>query len=232
MKVCAILTITFIAVLFHTGPSSGELLTVETGGKAVVIESESQAKKDALETALRNSVKEALKPIIEEIGSVIPDEAIEEKIYRNPLRYIVTYKILSEGVSGPTQGDNNADADTSQIEEPDTYYVTVDATIDIEELRGVFLSLVPQGEELQTVTIFMLGIEDYGTMEELKKAIEKIEFVKRLVYHSFLKKRFVFEAVISSSTDAFYERISRKISAPFTVTLEDKNIVIRRSDNL
>jgi len=91
------------AVLFFflaVAPSfawGGEVSVLKIEGSAAKAEFEADTKKEALESALRGSVETAVRKVMKAEDILENTELIEDRIYPNPMNYILNYRILSEG---------------------------------------------------------------------------------------------------------------------------------------
>jgi hypothetical protein len=89
----------FFLVVAPSVVMGGEVSVINIEGSAAMaeFETETMTKKAALENALRGSVEAAVKEVMKGEDILENAESIEDRIYPNPMNYILNYKILSEG---------------------------------------------------------------------------------------------------------------------------------------
>jgi len=97
MKKLSAIFAAFLLLATAQFAGAGEVSIIKIEGSAKKAEFAGDTKKEALERALRGSVEMAIKEVMKGEDILENAELIEERIYPNPMNYILNYKILSEG---------------------------------------------------------------------------------------------------------------------------------------
>ncbi len=97
MKILLAIFASFFLLATAQFAGAGEVSIIKIEGFAKKAEFAGDTKKEALERALRGSVEMAVKEVMKGEDILENAELIEERIYPNPMNYILNYKILSEG---------------------------------------------------------------------------------------------------------------------------------------
>lgn len=219
-------------------PSRAEdVLSVKTEGTARLSGGAEEARKAAVDQAMRNSVVEAASEIIKDEG--IEDgantTALEAEVYSKPLSYILNYKILSEGLTAkpltdsPPQSAQGGEApDAPALAPEELYSVWIEAVIDAAALRGAIAqATVSAGKgAYSNVSIVVLDAPDYETFRAVKAAVEKIPALKDVSYNSFSKGKAVLSARSALSAQSLAAKVAKEVDDRFSVFPADRSTVV------
>lgn len=211
------------------------------------LRNEYKLKKLALDDAFRDAIAEALTLFLDSDAIAENEEFLSSEIYPQYLSYVLNYKILSMGWAthfdlprieeeappgeargGPGNNDDEGDEEGAKGGRSGAaggtaggvraYHINIEARVDLERLRSdVGKSISISKEELRRVVIVVLGVEDYGGSEALKKRLIKNEFVRVLNYRTFLRGRFVFDVDVTGSFHDLFEGLRRELAGEFTL---------------
>ncbi|MBI5599251.1 MAG: hypothetical protein HY890_05870 [Deltaproteobacteria bacterium] len=210
--------ILFLLVVTQAHPGLCETLAVKAEGIGFRSDENPDVKAMALEDALRNAVPIAVRSAVKE---ALPAGITEqmEKAYPDALRYIVNYRILSEGFvrhydMPPPGGEESPPASPGGVE---AYHVWVEANVNTGQLRKDIQRLTPDAALASVVTVEVAGVEAYAAFDDLKQRIEGMDAVRELSYLSFSRERIVLAVAISGPAHAFFDRIAGSLGGGFAV---------------
>ena len=229
------------AYLILSAPAAwAKTLIVTAEGKAGRTDDGSGVKEQAVTAALTESIVKA-------VGSFMKQEELEtfeaifqEKLYPESLRYVLTYRIISEewktesvvkdikpdGFDSDEIDGTGNEGDGTEFNE--VYYVVVEASVDMDELqKDVFNFKAGAGAGETPVRIVLLGASGYKGFDAVKEEILKTEGVKGVAYDSFSKGRITLDITLLGGVDAFVEKIRVRLGKGFLVfRFDGKNEVV------
>ncbi len=166
MKILLAIFASFLLLATAQFAGAGEVSVIKIEGSAKKAEFGGDTKKEALERALRGSVEMAVKEVMKGEDILKNAELIEERIYPNPMNYILNYKILSEGwithFDLPGENAEPEGIDGEQASEGDSMdgvelVVGVDGELVAVPIEGVIgddaVEVAPAPEQLATSEI-------------------------------------------------------------------------------
>ncbi len=160
MKILLVIFASFLLLAMPQFAGAGEVSVLKIEGSAKKVEFEADTKKEALERALRGSVEAAVREVMKGEDILENAELIEERIYSNPMNYILNYRILSEGwithfdLSGDSAEPEGIEDDA--IEGPGGVGVELVVGADGE------LVAVAVGEAVEDIPVEEVAIESSG----------------------------------------------------------------------
>ncbi|VAV85444.1 hypothetical protein MNBD_DELTA01-1019 [hydrothermal vent metagenome] len=169
MKILLVIFTSFLLLAMPQMAGAGEVSVLKMEGSAKKSEFEADTKKEALERALRGSVEAAVREVMKGEDILENAELIEERIYPNPMNYILNYRILSEGwiTHFDLPGDNPEPEGAEGIDDD---AMEGDAGVGVELVVGADgeLVAVATGEAVEDMPVEEVGIE--GGLEAGKDA--------------------------------------------------------------
>lgn len=229
----------FLAI-FPAAARSKYVITVRADGKAAVSADESEAKKKAADEALRNAVSIALSSVIKDEDIKADLSPIESGIEKDPLKYILNYKVISEDWSNAPAVDTGSlalpgvpqarpeEAPPAPFTMPLIYHIRLEVSIDAEALRGYLKSIAPETgkTEYLTVKLIIIDLPDYEAFKSLRASLERVAAIRELSYNSFYRGRFSVNAKVNVDTRVLAERITKEAGPDFTAFADGKETVI------
>jgi len=229
------------AYLMLAAPAAwGKTLVVTAEGKAGRTDDGSGVKEKAVATALTESIVKAVGSFMKQEEIETFEALFEEKLYPESLRYVLTYRIISEEWKiEPAALDIKPDGfDSDEIDETgdegggtdftEVYYVVVEASVDMDELqKDVFNFTAGAGAGETPVRVVLLGASGYKGFDAVKEEILKTEGVKGVAYDSFSKARITLDVTLLGGVDAFVEKMRVRLGKGFLVfRFDGKNEVV------
>ncbi len=89
--------LSLLILMVCTGSALAEVTVVKAEGSAVKGEDEALTKRAALEDALKGAVARAVNSVLKDEKAEEISDLLEVEIYSTPMRYVLNYRILSEG---------------------------------------------------------------------------------------------------------------------------------------
>lgn len=219
------------------GAYAGDVVVVQAEGTAVKGEEAKDAKKSALDLALKNAVMEALTIINSpDITSADPI-VVEAEITGNPLRFVLNYRILSEGwVSGDSVGEEGEEGhasiepnplmveggDGKSWEDPwatpeQIYHIRIEASVDTLQLRSAVSRVLSREEGISPITIVLLDAVEYPLYRSFGDTLGRIPMIKDVSYKSFYRGRIVLQVKASGSAMDLKQKLAREIGHNFAI---------------
>ncbi|MBI5559720.1 MAG: hypothetical protein HY883_00385 [Deltaproteobacteria bacterium] len=220
-------------VLSLAAASFAATAVVKAEGAAVKSGDDPGVKERALESAMKNSVEAALRLVIKEEKINALSGELLERVFSDPLRYVLNYRILSEGLLRHFDMPEAA-LKSGEEEQPsgpvDIYHVWIEASVDADGLRRDVGRFTGAGRDLAPVTIEILGVEDWGTFNGLKETIEGMDIVMEVGYRSFSRGKIFITALVAGSGQNLYERLYKELGGAFTVAPAGEDRLIIRKE--
>ncbi|VAW37064.1 hypothetical protein MNBD_DELTA02-535 [hydrothermal vent metagenome] len=158
MKIFLVVLASFLLLVTPQLAGAGEVSVVKMEGSAKKAEFEASAKKEALEMALRGSVEAAVKEVMKGKDILENAELIEERIYLNPMNYILNYRILSQGWI--THFDLSDDSAEPEGIEGDAVEAGTDAGVELVVGADGELVAVATGEAIEDIPVEEVVMEN------------------------------------------------------------------------
>ncbi|MFQ5442428.1 MAG: hypothetical protein ACE5EB_06865 [Thermodesulfobacteriota bacterium] len=219
-----------VALFIAAGPSkvlAGEVRDIKAYGKAVNSGNTGEAKKAAVDAALREAVVEAVTDYLEKAGARAIEATLEKKIYSRSENYILNYKILSERWISETmtetvidKGPDNELLKEKKVKKPEiieTYLVLLEASVDMGSLKKTLGRIVP-GIRESTIKLVLLDITDNETYSSLMDSLKTVTAIEELSYESFYRKRFVLSAKTTVDARTLADEIAAVAGKDFVVS--------------
>ena len=211
-----------------------EVIVVKAEGSAVKSsEDAADLKKQALESALKNSIPEALKGVFKEEELSAASEFLEKDIYKDPSRYVLNYRILSEGIIRHFDAEKGEEKREPPAGGVEVYHVWIEASVDAGRLKKAIQDFTASEEELTPFTIEVLGITGYREFSGLKESLERVDTVRDISYQLFSRGRITLIAKVAGGKDALYESLRKELGGNFVIITEGgNNVVIQKEAGL
>lgn len=202
------------------------------------------AKKAALETALTRAVSSAL-DTLGDLAAASDPEALRAELVKTPRRFILNYRIVSEGwitedpgpglavPPGTWPGDFDPSEPGSLWGEEDTspswgeegwdeprqfYHIRIEASIDSLQLRSEISRILSRGGDgASAVTVVLLDAVDYPYYSSFNETLKRIPMIKDVSYDSFYRGRIVYRVKAAGSALALKQRLAQEIGHSYDV---------------
>ncbi len=225
----------FLLASYPLKTLAGEVREIKAYGKAVNSGNTGEAKKAAVDAALREAVSDAVTGYLEKAGVSAIEATLEKNIYSRAANYILNYKILSERWISETMTETVIDKGPAgeipkvggkkKPEIIETYLVLLEASVDMGSLKKTMGRIVP-GIRKSTIKLVLLDITDNETYTTLMDALKKITVIEDLSYESFYRKRFVLSARTTVDTTTLAGEIAAAAGVDFIVSPGGARLVI------
>lgn len=257
-----LLVLLLLSFALYPSPSAFALdvITVKAEGTAIKTGSEAEAKKKANDEAFRGAVLDALNALMREEGITADPDAVasfmEKEVYPGPLRFILNFRVLSEGwtvkevpleglpgaevpvgetavapVAPPEGGVTPGGMPAPVVEAPlklDVYNVWIEARVDAALLKDRLgrIAEVREASSFKEVSIVILDVTDYEAFRSLYSSLGRITMLKGLSYFSFYRGRIVLRARTAAKDADLAGRIRREAGEGYTTLSTGEGTVV------
>ncbi|MEK7773480.1 MAG: hypothetical protein AAB307_03965 [Deltaproteobacteria bacterium] len=239
----AVLLCICMALIWRSFAMAEDISVVRAEG--VISGAGGDARDMALESAIKNAVGSALESMMKR-ESIPEDPSVAQGVYANPMKYVINYRILSEGWGAPpeqaaverehndqlaqpeqkVQKDRLAqDARTSGIDAGE-YRMLIEVSIDASRLRAVVSEAI-SGKDTAYMAVKIVAITDYGVYRSILDSLERIALIKDISYGSFSRGNITL-SVNTPAAGTLLERIVKEVGDDYSVALDGSQTIVIR----
>ncbi len=224
-----VLFLAFAAAILHSNAIAEDIILIKAEGVAPRIDDIAEAKKNALNDAIKNAVTQAAKSLYAMASNEgAKDEAIAAAL-SDPGRFIDNYRILSEETGA-------AEGAAAMAQKPDAagtevLHIWIELTINAGQLKHALgLTVATEAQILRLIKVTVLDIADYSTFSSIISALRNPAFAREVLYDSFLRGRI--QLTVKTTEDALLlrENLSAALAdALVAVVNGEREVIIRPS---
>lgn len=223
-----ILFLAFIATALNSNAVAEDIILIKAEGTAPRIDDVAEAKKNALNDAIKNAVTQAAKSLYAMASNEeAKDEAIAAAL-SDPGRFIDNYRILSEdtgAAEGATAAEKSSAAGTEVL------HIWIELTINSGQLKQALgLTGAAETQSLRSIKVTVLDIVDYSTFSSIISALKNPAFAREVRYESFLRGRIRLTIKTTEDAPLLRENLSAALTdALIAVVSSEREVIIRPS---